>query len=203
MKKMFIGIIGIVSILASTLCFGAEVSVLAISDGGIRSTASYYSFSGSNPFVETRFQSKYFSIGSSGLGITNSFSGDGIKTQDQFEVQTGVGNFVSKAGPSILANSSDEETGVVTGVLNQSAIGFGGEMTKGLVTTAFDTTAPGGFTGIGEGQGTGTFKAGAVQVITVGTSEQSTLPKTVSFYEAHWTFGPGQYQAKVEIVFPK
>lgn len=199
MKKVLIGFLLV--LLAST-AFAMEVGVLGVvSNGNISATAKYYSFGGGGdePFTENRYASTYTAQGTGGLSFVSTFGG-GMETREQFELQSGVGWWETKAGTGVLVNVTNSDTGVITGTLGQNAVGFGGFIKNGIANTQLTTSN--GLTGVCESQGIGTFRAGGVQTIMVGTSEPGAQPSIVNSFEAHWQFGPGQYQAQVQINFP-
>lgn len=198
MKKI---VMLLVMMALATPALAFDTNILGVVEGGnISAKTNYFYFAGENPYFENRFISSYSGHGTVGLAVQNSFSGS-ILTKEQMEVQTGFGHFLSKAGASVLTNLVNEETGVVSGTLAQSAVGFGGFLKNGsIVTSGFSTEN--GLTGVAEVQGIGSFRAGAIKHIQIGTNEPGMEPSTVEYYEGHWSFGPGAYQAKVEIIFP-
>lgn len=177
-----------------------EVKILAVVvDGKIQSTGNYFASGGDNPFFENRYQSDYYGKGTVGLGITSQFAG-GMQTQEQFEIQSGFGKFLTKAGTDSLINITNEETLFTTGTLTQNAMGFGGVLNPGIVTTTFSTDN--GLLGAAEAQGVGTFKAGAIQTVITGTNEPGKEPQKIEDLEIHVKFD-GQFQAQVGFEFPK
>lgn len=198
MKKL---LVILASVLIASSSFAAEVKVLGvIVNGTISATGSYYAFGGENPFYENQYRSEYYAKGTAGLGMTSAFSG-AISTQEQLEVQTGYGKFLTKAGTGTLINSKNEDSGTITGTLIENAVGFAGFVKEGIITTGFSTAS--GLIGIADAKGTGSFQSGAVQQITTGTSVQGSEPKTTERAEFHFAIGPGQFQTTVQFAFPK
>jgi len=179
--------------------YGGEVNVLGVVAGQMTATGSYYAVGGGNPYFENRYKSDYWSVGTSGFGMNGNFSGD-ITTQERLTVQDGFGTFITKAGKDSLVNTTDEGTGLVYGVYTQGAIGFGGRMTQGVATMGLDTA--GGLKGLAESEGFGSFRVGAIQQTTTGTSE-GIDPSVAERMEFHWVFGPGQYQVQIGVTFPE
>jgi hypothetical protein len=179
--------------------FAIDVTIIGVSDGGLRATGRYFATGGTNPYYQTEYISSMSAKGMAGIAIQNSFSG-AISTKEQLEVQKGFGRFETRVGADTLLNTTNADTGITTGVLKQPAIGFGGTLSSGIVATAFDTTI---FKRSAEAEMVGTLKAGAMQVVTTGSNEPGTLPKTTEYYKGLWNFGPGQIQGKIEIIFPK
>jgi len=178
----------------------AEVNLIAVVDGGrISSTGTYYTIGGTNPYFENQYISSVSANGKAGIVQQGTFNGP-VVTKEQLEVQSGWGKFETKIGTGTLVNTTSEDTGIVSGVLKQNAIGFSGTLTKGMVGSAFDTKV---FSGAAEAQMTGSLQAGGIQIVTIGTSEAGSVPQTAEYFKGYWSFGPGQIQAKVEITFPK
>jgi len=206
MKKL---IFAILVVLMPISAWAIDTNVLAVvQDGYIRSTGTYFSFggkaTGDSPAFENRYISSYSAIGTAGLAMENSFSG-AMEVKEQFEVQSGFGRFVTKAGTSTLINTPRETSGdgpqIIDGRLVRNAVGFGGVLQPGVVLTTFSTAN--GLIGKSEAEGIGQFKAGGIQQIESGSNEQPIKPPTVIEYkEAHWSFD-GSFKVQVEIIFPK
>lgn len=178
--------------------------VAVVQNGIIRSTATYFAFGGSatadNPAFENRYVSEYSARGTAGLAMQNSFAG-AMEVKEQFEVQTGFGRFLTKAGTGVLVNTPrEDDSKIIDGRLLQNAAGFEGFLQPGVVSTTFSTAN--GLIGKSEAEGIGQFKAGGIQRIEVGSNMPNTLPTVIEHQEAHWTFD-GTFKVQVEIIFPK
>jgi hypothetical protein len=198
MKKV-IWFLAVVGVLCCQSAWAIDITIIGVSDGGIRSTGRYFASGGVNPYFETQYVSSMTAKGMAGIAVQNSFSG-AISTKEQLEVQKGFGRFETRVGADTLLNTTNPDTGITTGVLKQPAIGFAGTINSGIAMTTFDTTI---FKGTAEAEMVGTLKAGAMQIVTTGTSEPGNVPKTTEYYKGYWAFGPGQIQGKIEIIFPK
>ncbi len=178
--------------------FAIEVNLVGVvQNGQIRSNVNYYANGVANPYFEIQYISTTVLKGTAGIASQGLLSG-AFATKEQLEVQGGYGWFETRAGASTLLNVTDEDTGVVSGTLSQPAIGFKGALSSGTVLTGFDST---GFKGSAEANMNGSLTAGAMKIVTVGSSE--TPPSTSEYYKGLWSFGPGPIQVKVEISFPK
>lgn len=202
----------ILIILAMVLCLGfvnqagaIDVKLITVAEGTIDSKSSYYVFGGTatpkDPAFEVKYQSGYYSKGTSGLLMQDSFSGGAVVVKEQFEVQAGYGRFETKVGTGSLINIPREgapET--IDGVLIQNAAGFGGELRPGIVTSEFSTGT--GFIAKSNAEGIGEYRAGAIKRVETGSNVPGTGPTLVESQEAHIKID-GKFKVQVEFVFPK
>jgi hypothetical protein len=190
-----------IMVLLPVSAWAIEVNTVGVvTNGTITATGSYRAFSGpTNPAFENQADYRFYGRGQNvGFADQGAYAG-AIGSQQQIQVgPNGFGTFESKVGTGILTTVQNEE-GETIGTLVQNAIGFGGNISEGLITVGFNTAATGGFTGLAEVQGQGTFQAGAVGYVTTGSAIATVIEKK----EFRWVFGPGQFQAKMSIIFPK
>ena len=213
MKKIIMLLCVVCLLAVCAQAYAIDTTILAVvQDGSIRTSGNYYAFGGNAtvdaPAFENRYQSRYLSQGSAGFAQENSFAGN-ISVKEQFEVQKGTGSFVTKVGTGVLVNIPREavegeapHVPIIDGTLRMNAAGFGGMFSSaGTVLSTFSTAN--GLVAKSEAEGTGTFKAGAIQRIETGSNQQPIQPPTtIEYQEAHWQFN-GKFQAKIEIIFPK
>jgi len=203
MKKLLLGVL---LVLMPIQAWAIDTNVVGVvQDGKIATFGTYFAFGGEGtpkiPAFENQYLFDYYARGSAGFAQTNSMSGD-ISVKEQFELMAGHGNFVTKAGTGTLVNIPRQDSYIVDGRLQRNALGFGGEFSgPGVVLSTIDTSN-GGLVGKSEAEMIGTFRAGAIQTILVGSNEQPIKePIVVEYQEAHWEFG-GKLQVRVEIIFP-
>lgn len=192
-----------------------NTSVLAVvENGSVQTTGRYFAFGGTgaadNPGFQSEYLSEYSARGSAGFAQNNSFGGTVVTVKEQFEVMKGYGSFETKVGTGLLidtprepAEGETQTTPIIDGTLRLNAGGFGGRLSgPGAVLSTFDTSN--GLVGKSEAEMTnGQFKAGAVQIIQIGSNEQPIQPPlTIEYQSAHWRF-EGGFQAKVEFSFPQ
>lgn len=202
--------LAVLSTIIAMLCWQSmalalDVNLITVTEGTIDSKGSYYVFGGSaapkDPAFEIKYQSGYYSKGTSGLLMQDSFGGGAVAVKEQFEVQDGYGRFETKVGTGSLINIPREDAlGIIDGVLIQNAAGFGGELRPGIVTSEFSTGT--GFVAKSNSEGIGEFRAGAIKTVETGSNVPGTGPTLVESSEAHIKID-GKFKVQIEFVFPK